>query len=110
MITDFFLKNDIITCVNQPTTNFQHPYYHLVSLELRHTLDLLKPHLPKEYFTQLETYLGAAEYGIVTEHLIERFAYSDVEMPEEARIQLGILAKVLKIDIDILVDPGSSAQ
>lgn len=91
------------------TTDFRHLYLHLLDQEIRHVLDLLKPHLSKgDFFAQLESYFDASEYGIVVEALIEHFAYVNVEMPEEARIQLGILAKVMKIDIDTLVNPGAS--
>lgn len=90
------------------TTDFRLLYLHLLDLEVRHVLDLVKSHLSDEkFFADLETYFDASEYGIVVESLITHFAYADVEMPEEARIQLGILAKVMKIDIDTLVNPGS---
>lgn len=92
------------------TTDFRGPYLHLLDQEIRHVLDLLEPHLSKEEFAGLEVYFDASEYGIVVESLLAHFAYADVEMPEEARIQLGILAKVMKIDIDTLVNPSSSVN
>jgi len=86
--------------MNQPTTNFQQLYYRLLKLELRRTLNLLKPHIPEKTFEQLEAYLGAGEFGIVAETLIERGAHADTAASEEARVQLDILAEVMGIDID----------
>ena len=90
------------------TTDFRGSYLHLLDLEAQHLLDLLKPHLPKDQFTDLKSYFDASEYGILVEHLIESCSYGDFEMPEEARIQLGILVKVMKIDVDRFAKPGAS--
>ena len=91
-----------------PATDFRLPYLHLLDLELRHVLDMLKPHLSKEEIKNLELYFDASEYGIVVESLIAHFAHTDIEIPNEAHIQLEILAKVMKIDIDTLINPGMS--
>lgn len=90
------------------TTDFRLLYLHLLDLEVQHVLDLLKPHLSKEQVAELKIDFDQSEYGIILESLIGHFTYADVEIPEEARIQLGILAKVMKIDMGTLVNPGSS--